>query len=69
MGPLGLLIPKMPESGRADVEAEAAVEVVTERIALRTGPIADDAAPTEATMVSAEDCKLCSAGCVAVDST
>ncbi len=45
-GTLGLLIPKMPESGRAEVEAVAAAvdeEVVAARTAVRIGPTADEA--------------------------
>jgi hypothetical protein len=39
VGPLGLLMPKMPESGRVDVEAVA--DVATLRTAVRIGPEED----------------------------
>lgn len=55
VGPLGLLIPKMPESGRAEVEAVAAAvdeEVVAARTAVRIGPTADEATAAGVSMLA-----------------
>lgn len=45
-------MPKMPERGRADVEAEA----VAVRTALRRGPIAEEATAAGETILSLETC-------------